>query len=103
MKLIVAFLLLIATNIQAQPRKNEFSFYFQGGFYSENYMRVAVFRKMASESGTHPHVCPILNTGFQVTLPGKWRIGPTFSYDHFGLHDRSIEYSILGYYLKGDK
>jgi hypothetical protein len=103
MKSLVALILLITSNSYAQPPAKEISFYLHGGFYSENFMRLAVFRKMMSESNTHAHVCPVLNTGFQITLPGKWRVGPAFSYDHFGLHDRAIEYSILGYSIKGDK
>lgn len=99
--LMCSFLLPIVLLAQ-QPAKN-FSMYIHGGYRSTAYIINEGQQKMVSETETSHHKCIIFNAGLQWNLLKKWRIGPSFTYDHFGTKHRSVEYSNLSYLLRCDR
>ena len=101
--LICVFLYLLPLSAPSQQLSEKYSIYIQGGFISSLYVKEAMFKHIVSETHSHHHACPILSAGFQWNISNKWRVGPTFSYDHFGLKDRSVEYNVLSYLLRCDR
>lgn len=87
----------------AQHSSKKFSLYVQGGYMSNGFIKEGVAHHIHSATETHQHKCIIFSAGFMIDLPGKWRIGPAFTYDHFGTKHRSIEYSNLIYMLRADR
>jgi hypothetical protein len=94
---------LLHIAISAQQPKKKISFYVQGGYMSSLYVKEANQHRLISEKETRHHKCIILNTGFQFYISEKWRIGPAFTYDHFGTKHRSVEYSNLSYMIRCDR
>jgi hypothetical protein len=81
---------LLHIGIFAQQREKKPSFYVHGGYMSSFYVKEANRNTLISEKETQHHKCIILNTGFQLSIFEKWRIGPAFTYDHFGAKHRSV-------------
>jgi hypothetical protein len=94
---------LLHIAISAQQREKKFSFYVQGGYMSSLYIKEANQSSLTSEKETRHHKCIIFNTGVQFYISEKWRIGPSFTYDHFGAKHRSVEYSNLSYMIRCDR
>jgi hypothetical protein len=87
----------------SQQLQKKYFVYVGGGHISSLYVNRAVLKTIVSETDSRSHACPILNAGIQRMVSKDWRVGLSFSYDHFGLKDRSIEYSSLGYMLRCDR
>jgi hypothetical protein len=100
-KIFVFFACLQTILLTAQTGK--ISFYTQGGYLSSGYLKEWGCKEIASSTETHWHKCIVLNAGFQVRMNKVWRIGPSFTYDHFGTKHRSVEYSNLSYMLRADR
>ena len=66
-------------------------------------MKAANQKQIVSETETKHHKCIIFNTGIQWDISEQWRIGASFTYDHFGTKYRSLEYSNISYLLRCDK
>ena len=81
-KLILAFVILLPLSVLAQQRPGKYLFYIQGGYMSSGYIKESGQKEIVSE---------------------KWRIGPAFTYDHFGTKHRSVEYSNLSYMMRCDR
>ena len=94
---------LLQIEISAQQQGKKFSFYVQGGYMSSQYVKEAKLNTLISEKETRHHKCIILNTGFQFNISEYWRVGPSFTYDHFGAKHRSVEYSNLNYMIRCDR
>lgn len=90
-------------DLPAQQQAKNFSMYIHGGYRSTAYIINEGQQKMVSETETSHHKCIIFNAGLQWNLSKKWRIGPSFTYDHFGTKHRSVEYSNLSYLLRCDR
>lgn len=99
--LVYAFLLPIIT--KAQKQSKHISLYIDGGHKSATYQKENSHKLLISETETNHHKCIVLNAGLQWTLSEKWRIGPSFTYDHFGTKLRSVEYSNLSYSFRCDR
>ncbi|MGQ0740240.1 MAG: hypothetical protein ACT4OJ_14405 [Bacteroidota bacterium] len=99
--LIGGFLLPLA--LQAQQSSKSISFYLQGGYRSAPYIKEAGHKGIVSTTETNHHRCIIFNAGLQWDIADKWRIGPSFTYDHFGTKHRSVEFSNLSYLLRLDR
>ena len=102
-KIIIALVILIPMAVAAQHQLGKFSFYAQGGYMSAGYIKESALRELVSEKETQHHKCIILNAGLLIRISEKWRMGPAFTYDHFGTKHRSVEYSNLNYMLRGDR
>ncbi len=102
-KLILAFIILLPLSVPAQYGSGKYFFYIQGGYMSSGYIKESGQKEIVSESETHHHKCIIFNAGFLVSLSEKWRIGPAFTYDHFGTKHRSVKYSNLSYMIRCDR
>ena len=102
-KLILAFVILLPLAVPAQQRQGKYFIYIQGGYKSSGYIKESGQKEIVSETETHHHRCIIFNAGFLVKLSDKWRIGPAFTYDHFGTKHRSVEYSNLSYMIRCDR
>lgn len=100
-QILLCFVCLHCVLLQAQTGKT--SFYAQGGYMSSGYLKEWRQKEISSSTETHRHKCIILNAGFQVRVGEKWRLGPSFTYDHFGTKHRSVEYSNLNYMLRADR
>jgi hypothetical protein len=101
-KLITAFMFLLPILVFAQKPEKHF-FYIGGGYMSSLYIKEAVFKSITSNTDSRKHTCLILNAGYQQLLSKEWRAGTSFSYEHFGLEDRSVEYSVLSYSFRCDR
>lgn len=101
--MILVFAVLLSLAVPAQQRQGRYSFYIQGGYKSSGYIRESGQKEIVSETETNHHKCIIFNAGFLVNLSEKWRIGPAFTYDHFGTKHRSVEFSNLSYMLRCDR
>ncbi|MGH2553498.1 MAG: hypothetical protein ACRDEB_07265, partial [Chitinophagaceae bacterium] len=86
----------------AQTSK-KISFYVQGGYMSSGFIKESALKDFVSAKETSHHKCIILNAGFLVRVSEKWRIGPAFTYDHFGAKHRSVEFSNLSYMIRTDR
>lgn len=96
-------LLLILSMISYGQQQGKLSFYAQGGYKSSGYIKESAHNEIASAKETAHHKCIVLNAGFLVNIADKWRIGPAFTYDHFGTKHRSVEFSNLSYMLRCDR
>jgi hypothetical protein len=102
-KIIFAFVYLLPIVITAQQKPRKYFIYAQGGYLSSLYVNEAMQKKIVSETETHTHKCIILNAGLQWRISRNWRMGPAFTYDHFGTKYRSVEYSALNYLFRCDR
>jgi hypothetical protein len=102
-KVVASFLYFLQVSALCQQPAKKYSFYVEGGYMSSHYIKEARQKSIVSETESRHHRCIILNTGFQFSVSEKWRIGPAFTYDHFGTKHRSVEYSVLSYMLRGDR
>jgi hypothetical protein len=102
-KTIFIYALLFPIIIKAQQQSKHISFYMHGGYKSAVYLKENSHEHLISETETNHHKCIILNAGLQWDISEKWRIGPSFTYDHFGTKLRSVEYSNLSYLLRCDR
>ncbi|HMK26941.1 MAG TPA: hypothetical protein VK483_13000 [Chitinophagaceae bacterium] len=102
-KLVLVFVILLPVLLLAQQRPGKYLFYIQGGYMSSGYIKESRQKEIVSEKETQHHKCIIFSAGFMINLSEKWRIGPAFTYDHFGTKHRSVEYSNLSYMLRCDK
>jgi hypothetical protein len=102
-KLFIAFVILLPLAVPAQQRPGKYLFYIQGGYMSAGYIKESRQKDIVSEKETQHHKCIIFSAGFLVSLSEKWRIGPAFTYDHFGTKHRSVEYSNLSYMMRCDR
>jgi hypothetical protein len=102
-KLIIAFVILLPLSVPAQQRPGKYLFYIQGGYMSSGYIKESGQKEIVSETETQHHKCIIFNAGLLVSLSEKWRIGPAFTYDHFGTKHRSVEHSNLSYMMRCDR
>lgn len=98
----ILILLLPLLSIAQNKQDNNF-IYVSGGSMSSSYLDNAVYHGIHSHTDDHKHNCIILNVGYQYRLGKKWRIGPSFTYDHFGVEDRSIEYHAYYYSVRADR
>mgnify|MGYP001603958474 FL=1 len=101
-KICLSFLLIVSMISYGQQQR-KFSFYVQGGYKSSCYIKESAHNEIASAKETSHHKCIVLNAGFLIKLGPKWRIGPAFTYDHFGTKHRSVEFSNLSYMLRCDR
>jgi hypothetical protein len=101
-KLFILLFVFLPVAILAQVT-GKYSFYVQGGYLSSGYVHEAFQNSIVSKKESHNHKCIILNAGFQMEVAEKWRLGPSFTYDHFGTKRRSVEYSTLSYLLRADR
>jgi hypothetical protein len=95
--------LFIPMMAYAQSRTKNLSFFVNGGYISSGYLKEAVNRSQHKMLDSRNHNCIILNTGIQFRVAEKWRIGPAFSYDHFGIKDRQLSFSRLSYMFRTDR
>lgn len=70
---------------------------------SSGYINESGQKEIVSAKETQHHKCIIFNAGFLVKISEKYRIGPAFTYDHFGTKHRSVEYSNLSYMMRCDR
>ena len=98
-----AFMILLPLSVSAQRRPGKYFFYVQGGYMSSGYIKESGQNDIISKTETQHHKCIILNAGFLVRVAEKWRVGPAFTYDHFGTKHRSVEYSNLNYMMRCDR
>ncbi|MBI1342673.1 MAG: hypothetical protein GC171_07065 [Terrimonas sp.] len=87
----------------AQQNAKKLSLYVQGGYKSSAYFNKSGNHEFVSETEISHHKCIILNAGLQWQVAEKWRIGPSFTYDHFGTKQRSVEFSNMSFLLRGDR
>ena len=99
----VIFAILLPIVVPAQVQSEKISIYIQGGYMSSGYINESVQKKLFSAKEIQDHKCIILNAGFLMKVSEKWRIGPVFTYDHFGSKHRTVEYSNLSYMLRSDR
>jgi hypothetical protein len=92
----------ISLTIGAQQTSNH-SFYVQAGYRSSLFIKEAREHGLNSATESSHHKCIVLNAGFQFYLRYNWRIGASFTYDHFGSKHRSVEFSNLSYMFRCDK
>lgn len=102
-KIFKIFLVLLSFSASAQQQQEKFSFYVQGGYMSSGYIKESALKEIVSAKETQHHKCIILNAGFLFRISDKWRIGPAFTYDHFGTKHRSVEFSNLSYMIRTDR
>ncbi len=102
-KIILALMILLPLSLTAQQSRGKYFFYIQGGYKSSGYIKESRQKEIVSETETHHHRCIIFSAGFLLRLSEKWRIGPAFTYDHFGTKHRSVEYSNLSYMIRSDR
>lgn len=102
-KIIIALVILLPVSLPAQQQAGKFFFYVQGGYMSSGYVKESVQKVIVSAKETQHHKCIILNAGFLVRISENWRVGPAFTYDHFGTKHRSVEVSNLSYMLRCDR
>ena len=95
------FFIPIVLHAQQPTKKN--SIYVLGGIKSSSYLKEAAQKKIVSENETRHHKCIVFNAGIQFDISEKWRIGASFTYDHFGTKHRSIEYSNISYLMRYDR
>jgi|GEM_PF-2870689 len=93
-------LLPLISNGQDMPK---YSFHVEGGYLSNDYVKEALRKGINSKDENRNHKCIILDVGMQIRISKDWRIGPSFTYDHFGTKHRSVEFSILSFLLKADR
>ncbi len=96
-----AFLLSLVSS--AQQNKKKYFFYFQGGYKSSLFIKEAARHRFHSGTESHSHKCIVFNTGIQFLLAEGWRVGASFTYDHFGTKHRSLEFSNLSYLVRCDR
>ncbi len=102
-KIIFVYALLLPIIIKAQQQSKHISLYIHGGYKSAAYLKENSHEHLISETETRHHKCIIFSAGLQWDISEKWRIGPSFTYDHFGTKLRSVEYSNLSYLLRCDR
>lgn len=102
-KLIHFFFAFFPVFITAQQPSGKYFIYVQGGYVSSWYVKEAMQKSIVTETDPHNHKCIILNAGFQVMVSKNWRIGPSFTYDHFGTKHRDIEFHSFSYLLRVDR
>jgi hypothetical protein len=102
-KLIIAISFLLPITLSAQQQSGKISFFYQAGYMSSGFITKSGQNKIATTTETQPHKCIIFNVGFLMRLSEKWRIGPAFTYDHFGTKQRSGEYSNLSFMVRSDR
>ena len=102
-KLILFFFGFLPVLITAQQLSRKHFIYVQGGYVSSWFVKEALQKSIVSETDPHSHKCIILNAGFQMMLSKNWRIGPSFTYDHFGTKHRDIEFHSFSYLLRIDR
>lgn len=95
--------LLLASTLSFCQQHKKYVLYVQGGYKSSGYIQESAHNEIASAKETAHHKCIVLNAGFLVNIAAKWRIGPAFTYDHFGTKHRSVEFSNLSYMLRCDR
>lgn len=100
--LIILSACLLSLALSAQQSKKRHSFYVQCGYKSSLFIKEHGGHRLSSGTESHQHKCIIFNTGAQFLLTGNWRIGTSFTYDHFGTKHRSVEHSNLSYMLRCD-
>jgi hypothetical protein len=89
--------------ITAQRSSGKYFIYVQGGYLSSGYVKEALQKSIATETDLDNHKCIILNAGFQIKISKDWRIGPSFTYDHFGTKHRDVEFHSFSYLLRTDR
>jgi hypothetical protein len=94
---------LVSLTSTAQLKNKKYSFYLQGGYRSSLYIHEASKHRLHTIKESHQHKCIVLNTGLQFYWKPRWRIGTSFTYDHFGTQHRSLEFSNLSYLLRCDR
>lgn len=102
-KLILFFFVFLPVFITAQQPSGKYFIYVQGGYVSSWYVKEAMQKSIVTETDPHNHKCIILNAGFQMMFSKKWRIGPSFTYDHFGTKHRDVEFHSFSYLLRVDR
>ena len=96
-------ILLLASTLSFCQQHEKYVFYVQGGYKSSGYIKESGHNEIVSAKETQHHKCIVLNAGFLVNVADKWRVGPAFTYDHFGTKRRSAEFSNLSYMLRCDR
>lgn len=94
---------LLSLTIAAQHNKHKHSFYLQGGYRSSLFIKENGDHHLVSETESHQHKCIVFNTGVLFYAAQNWRVGASFTYDHFGTKHRSVEHSNLSYLLRCDR
>jgi len=102
-RLIFFFFVLLPVFLSAQRSSGKYFFYVQGGYLSAWYVKEAMQKSIATETDPHNHKCIILNAGFQIKVSKDWRVGPSFTYDHFGTKHRDVEFHSFSYLLRVDR
>ena len=102
-KLIIAITFLLSIKLSAQQHSGRISFFYQPGYMSSGFIIKSGQNEIATAKETQPHKCIIFNAGFLMRISEKWRMGPAFTYDHFGTKKRSGEYSNLSFMLRSDR
>lgn len=102
-KLILFFFAFSPVFITAQQSSGKHFIYVQGGYLSSWYVKEVMQKNIVTETDHHNHKCIILNAGFQIMLSKNWRLGPLFTYDHFGTKHRDVEFHSFSYLLRLDR
>lgn len=101
--ILIKTVLLTAMFSYGQQQPGKYFLYAQGGYKSSGYIKESGLHSIVSEKETAHHKCIVLNAGLLVSVGNKWRVGPAFTYDHFGTKHRSVEFSNLSYMLRCDR
>lgn len=102
-KIIIALAFLLPFTLTAQQHSGKISFFYQAGYLSAGYINKSGQNEIATMKEAQPHKCIIFNVGFLMRLSEKWRMGPAFTYDHFGTKQRTGEHSNLSYMVRSDR
>ena len=102
-KIFILCIFFIPIVLQAQQPTKKISIYVLGGNKSSSYLKEAAHKQIVSKTEAKHHKCIVFNAGIQFDISEKWRIGASFTYDHFGTKHRSIEYSNISYLLRCDR
>jgi len=102
-KRILFYFVFLPILINAQQPSGKYFIYVQGGYLSSGYVKKAMQKSIVTETDPHNHKCIILNAGFQMMIAKNWRIGPSFTYDHFGTKYRDVEFHSFSYLFRTDR
>jgi len=102
-RLVFCSFVLLPIFLSAQISSGKYFIYVQGGYVSSWYVKEAMQKSIVTETDPHTHKCIILNAGLQIKISKNWRIGPSFTYDHFGTKHRDVEFHSFSYLLRVDR
>jgi opacity protein-like surface antigen len=98
-KILIALVLVLPVFSGAQMSSKKISLSIQGGYSSSRYLEKNSHKQLVSETETRHHKCIVFNTQLEWSVSSKWGVGTSFTYDHFGTKQRSIEYSNVSYMI----